>query len=349
MATAEGIKAKLQGLIEAANAKTGKSDTDLTAAVQSLIYGSGGPNPCNLLGYTLGAPGGENYTGFVHSWNTSAADFAILGDLYTKKICLTAKKQIPENITSEIKQENVPGIVGHKYYFQGQIKTSKSSGGYILTAFYDATNNTTHSTRDQLYPSIANEWVTYHRVVECEHEGNYFRILLGIENCDSGDTAELKNLILFDLTELFGSGSEPSDEWCFAEYGNLIVDSSYPKEVGKYSYNGTVLPALPTEILAEYPYVFIGLVQSTGKYQILASTQPMYFYDNDRIVRQNSNSEPFVYCVEGDEKWSSGKSGNYSWAINSDRIIIWSNHDIPNGSATATEIYFEGSQPVLVE
>ena len=31
------VKSKIQALITAANAKTGKSDTDLTAAVQSLI------------------------------------------------------------------------------------------------------------------------------------------------------------------------------------------------------------------------------------------------------------------------------------------------------------------------
>ena len=35
------IKTKIRSLIEAANAKTGKGDTDLTAAVQSLIDGYG--------------------------------------------------------------------------------------------------------------------------------------------------------------------------------------------------------------------------------------------------------------------------------------------------------------------
>ena len=35
------LKSKIQALITAANAKTGKSDTDLTAAVQSLIDGYG--------------------------------------------------------------------------------------------------------------------------------------------------------------------------------------------------------------------------------------------------------------------------------------------------------------------
>ena len=35
------VKTKIRSLIEAANAKTGKGDTDLTAAVQSLIDGYG--------------------------------------------------------------------------------------------------------------------------------------------------------------------------------------------------------------------------------------------------------------------------------------------------------------------
>ena len=35
------VKSKIQALITAANAKTGKSDTDLTTAVQSLINGYG--------------------------------------------------------------------------------------------------------------------------------------------------------------------------------------------------------------------------------------------------------------------------------------------------------------------
>lgn len=42
MATAESVAAKLQALITAANATTGKTDTDLTTAVDSLISGFGG-------------------------------------------------------------------------------------------------------------------------------------------------------------------------------------------------------------------------------------------------------------------------------------------------------------------
>lgn len=41
MATAESVKAKLQGLIDLANTTTGNTDADLTAAVNSLIAGFG--------------------------------------------------------------------------------------------------------------------------------------------------------------------------------------------------------------------------------------------------------------------------------------------------------------------
>ena len=41
MATAESVKNKIQGLINTANATTGKADTDLTSAVGALIAGFG--------------------------------------------------------------------------------------------------------------------------------------------------------------------------------------------------------------------------------------------------------------------------------------------------------------------
>ena len=41
MATADSVKAKIQGLIASANAKTGNTDADLTTAVNALITGFG--------------------------------------------------------------------------------------------------------------------------------------------------------------------------------------------------------------------------------------------------------------------------------------------------------------------
>ena len=46
MATADSVKAKLQGLLDSANETTGNEDKDLTSAVAALIagYGQGGEN-----------------------------------------------------------------------------------------------------------------------------------------------------------------------------------------------------------------------------------------------------------------------------------------------------------------
>lgn len=51
MATAESVKAKIQGLITTANATTGSSDTDLTTAVNALVsgYGQGGGDSDDVL------------------------------------------------------------------------------------------------------------------------------------------------------------------------------------------------------------------------------------------------------------------------------------------------------------
>lgn len=112
--------------------------------------------------------------------------------------------------------------------------------------------------------------------------------------------------------------------------------------------NGTMLPPIPADILEQYPYAFIGFVASTEQYQLLASANSMYFDTSESKIRtQGADAEPYLKCYAGEGSWTVGKSGNYSWSINSDRQLVWSNHDIPNGSATATDIYFTAS-PICI-
>ena len=55
MATAESVKAKLQGLIDKANGATGNADTDLTSAVNTLVggYGKGDSTPTQEKSVTI--------------------------------------------------------------------------------------------------------------------------------------------------------------------------------------------------------------------------------------------------------------------------------------------------------
>ena len=64
------VKSKIQALITAANAKTGKSDTDLTAAVQSLIDGYGAA--MEQISFTIDDGGSSSETFSVVSGTTWA-------------------------------------------------------------------------------------------------------------------------------------------------------------------------------------------------------------------------------------------------------------------------------------
>ena len=64
------VKSKIQALITAANAKTGKSDTDLTAAVQSLIDGYGAA--VEQISFTINDGGSNSETFSVVSGTTWA-------------------------------------------------------------------------------------------------------------------------------------------------------------------------------------------------------------------------------------------------------------------------------------
>ena len=64
------LKSKIQALITAANAKTGKSDTNLTAAVQSLIDGYGAV--VEQISFTINDGGSNSETFSVVSGTTWA-------------------------------------------------------------------------------------------------------------------------------------------------------------------------------------------------------------------------------------------------------------------------------------
>ena len=125
--------------------------------------------------------------------------------------------------------------------------------------------------------------------------------------------------------------------------------------IKKYYYNGVLLPEIPADALAQYPYAWIRNNTRTGYYDLCLSSSLWYASDANTISTDSYNTTGIqwyqVTKSAPEEVWvfnqawtSSGGFGNES-----DRHIMWSNHDIPNGSATATEIYFEGSEPVLAE
>ena len=310
----------------------------------------------NLLGYTLSAPSGLSYTGFVRNWNSNAANATIVGDGYTKGLKLVASMSIPNNTTSEIQHLSTPIKEGHKYYFQIQQKAKNAGGGYTYTSLYKSSGNRTENL--QFTATISDEWETFHRTFT--GVSSTFQILLGIGGSNgaaSGDYIEWKNILLVDLTETYGSGFEPTEEECVARFANYVADGSYVHFLKKYYYNGVLLPEIPADVLASYPYAWIRNNTTSGYYDLMLSNVPFYYLPSDGSVKEGNlvEGKPWyrvpIATAETATAWVNNTSNNTftGWGIDSARTVLWSNHDIPNGSATATEIYFNGSEPVLAE
>ena len=180
----------------------------------------------NLLGYTLSAPSGLSYTGFVHSWNTSYASLHIVDEDNTKGLKLVASASVTSNTTSEIQHLCTPIKEGHKYYFQIQQKAKKAAGGYTFTSLYKSSGNRTEKL--QFTSTISEAWETFHRTFT--GVSSTFQILLGVGGDNGmmrGDYIEWKNILLVDLTETYGSGFEPTEEECVELFANYVADGSY--------------------------------------------------------------------------------------------------------------------------
>ena len=129
----------------------------------------------------------------------------------------------------------------------------------------------------------------------------------------------------------------------------------------KFSYNGVVLPEILPFTMEEYPYAWIRENHNTGYYDLILTAVAGYYdpdagTSNGGIVygANSAGTEVVKYrisIVDADNAtgWEYLETSKTWMGLDSARVLLWSNHDILNGSANATEIYFEGNEPVLAE
>ena len=159
-----------------------------------------------------------------------------------------------------------------------------------------------------------------------------------------------------------GGGKATVETFCMDNIANQFLSDTWSPStgaelfrVGKYSYNGVILPGFPANAMGGYPYAFIR--KGDTRYNLVFSKTPYYFAaaSNDKPDRLDANIESVANYLlnyadlESATEWNFRNNDAYYFAVNGVSSILWSNYDIPNGSATATEIYFEGSEPVLAE
>jgi hypothetical protein len=138
----------------------------------------------------------------------------------------------------------------------------------------------------------------------------------------------------------------------------VYVDASVflEEERQYYLYNDVRFPEIPEDFITQYPYAVILQPADSTEYKLYMSTVVFYEYvqyGTEKLV--TAGSKGLIYKF---------KDGNPCWLFAGEGTmpttdlrkgatvytrLVWSNHNIPSGSATATDIYFAGSEPVPTE
>lgn len=141
------------------------------------------------------------------------------------------------------------------------------------------------------------------------------------------------------------NGSPDSEEiyWSASE-----AEAEQPADAMHFYFNGVRLPRIPADVLAEYPYAWIRNDEANGNYNLVFGKQPWYYSTN--LYCGDDTSLPYysipISSYSTATEWTFTKDASGNFGIASNRTVLWSNHDIPNGSADATEIYFYGTHAV---
>lgn len=125
--------------------------------------------------------------------------------------------------------------------------------------------------------------------------------------------------------------------------------------MSRFYYNGVLLPDIPTEISTdEYPYIWIRKNQSSGYYDLACATNIYYYTSSNSRINISSGTQrwyriPIDTVVDDTTEWVfyTTISGSDYWGISTTQSILWSGFNIPNGSATSTDVYFSGSSAIL--
>lgn len=177
-------------------------------------------------------------------------------------------------------------IAGHKYYITFGIKTPKAITG--LRIYYDA-----HSAVSEAI-TTTNSWVRVSKIVtpQAGYANAYVQVFFGNNATDGfavGDVISVKNLMLCDLTAMFGAGNEPTTT---AEFEALFSKDYYAYNAGEETtvsaVNGDEYNQISVTFPSEAGTVYGGTLDVTTG--LLTVNRGFKVYDGSEDERINGYS-----------------------------------------------------------
>lgn len=118
-----------------------------------------------------------------------------------------------------------------------------------------------------------------------------------------------------------------------------------PADATHFYYNGVRLPDIPPELINNYPNVAI-ITLPGGKIRAVGYVEGAYRdpnSDDGNCIRQTYGDRGRCDYDPESDTWLTVSNGNYRDVFT---VLHWANFDIPDGSVTATDIYFYGTLAV---
>lgn len=131
------------------------------------------------------------------------------------------------------------------------------------------------------------------------------------------------------------------------EFGNVKQTEVIPAPEGKAWYNGVLLPEIPADMLTDgYEYLtLLRHISSDSLYAYATTTLP--YYDGTSRFELDAGRKRRLYDAENDAWGEESITTDDTYCDLAEKwAVVWAKQNIPNGSATSTTIYFEGSDPV---
>ena len=120
----------------------------------------------------------------------------------------------------------------HKYYLCAYIKFEEGTAGTSSTTICGINFNTFWKLGGR---NMSSEWGSYSTIISINSSYSFEEFKIGMYLQSVNDTAYFKNIRLYDITEMFGSGNEPTKEWCDK---NLIDGKTFLARKVKKMYMG---------------------------------------------------------------------------------------------------------------
>ena len=117
--------------------------------------------------------------------------------------------------------------------------------------------------------------------------------------------------------------------------------------MANYYYGEELLPQIPQDVISNNPYYWIK--KGSSSYSVMLAPHPWYVSSGSMYTAESCTNYVYKLPIGGTE-WTLSNTYNDTGGFSlMGQMVVFTSHDIPSGSPTASSIWLYGSEPVPEE